>query len=264
MMIKVQNSSSKPLLAVGVVVVALLGAGAWWWSSGGDQPSVLDGGAAGSGESRGLWPSAGVGDDTSANPSATAPSLADARPDGVDADDWERLLTVMGRMGQSKEEARRLVGLVRYQRDFEKMQTLDQEQDARARRRMAQGLMAELPERLKTGEFTLMESAFMGAALIAEIETDDAFKNRFVSGEQLPGRQSQVPIIVNHQHRYISFGSEDPQLCFKYTLLDPDGKAAPLVLYQRFIFNLSWAPEKFKENEAIAEDLFDSGELELF
>jgi hypothetical protein len=91
-----------------------------------------------------------------------------------------------------------------------------------------------------------------------------AFKNRFVSGEQLPGRQSQVPIIVNHQHRYISFGSEDPQLCFKYTLLDPDGKAAPLVLYQRFIFNLSWAPEKFKENEAIAEDLFDSGELELF
>jgi len=40
-----------------------------------------------------------------------------------------------------------------------------------------------------------------------------AFKNRFMSNEQWTGRQSQVPIIVNHQHRYISFGSEDPQLC---------------------------------------------------
>lgn len=191
MMIKVQNSFSKPLLAVGVVVVALLGAGAWWWSSGVDQPSALDGGAAGSGEAQGLWPSAGVGDDASANPSATAPSLADARPDGVDADDWQRLLAVMGRMGQSKEDARRLVGLVRFQRDFEKMQTLDQEQDARARRRMAEALMAELPERLKTGEFTLMESAFMGAALIAEIEADDA---RRVA--QLAKWQAEMAMLV--------------------------------------------------------------------
>lgn len=90
------------------------------------------------------------------------------------------------------------------------------------------------------------------------------FKNRYISFDPIDGRQSQVPIIVNHAHRYISFGSEDPQLCFKYVLVDPDEKMAPLVLYQRFVFNLSWTPEKFKENEAVAEDLFESGELELF
>lgn len=90
------------------------------------------------------------------------------------------------------------------------------------------------------------------------------FKNRYISFEPLEGRQTQVPIIVNHQHRYISFGSEDPQLCFKYTLGDPQGKFPPLVIYQRFVFNLSWTPEKFKENEAVAEGLFESGELELF
>ena len=90
------------------------------------------------------------------------------------------------------------------------------------------------------------------------------FKNRYISFDPIDGRQSQVPIIVNHAHRYISFGSEDPQLCFKYVLMDPDEKMAPLVLYQRFVFNLSWTPEKFKENEAVAEDLFESGELELF
>lgn len=90
------------------------------------------------------------------------------------------------------------------------------------------------------------------------------FKNRFISSDPVEWRQSQVPIIVNHQHRYISFGSEDPQLCFKYTLSDPTGQVAPLVLYQRFIFNLSWAPERFKENEVQAEDLVESGELEMF
>ncbi|HYR24879.1 MAG TPA: chemotaxis protein CheX [Aquabacterium sp.] len=91
-----------------------------------------------------------------------------------------------------------------------------------------------------------------------------AFKNRFISPEPVEWRQSQVPIIVNHQHRYISFGSEDPQLCFKYTVTDPSGQVAPLKLYQRFVFNLSWAPEKFQENEAVAENLLESGELELF
>lgn len=91
-----------------------------------------------------------------------------------------------------------------------------------------------------------------------------SFKNRFVSCEPIEGSQSQVPIIVNHLHHYISFGSEDPQLCFKYTLTDQQGDAPSLVLYQRFVFNLSWSPDKFKENEALVEDLFDSGELELF
>lgn len=91
-----------------------------------------------------------------------------------------------------------------------------------------------------------------------------SFKNRYIACEPLQGRQSQVPIMVNHLHRYISFGSEDPQLCFKYTLSDNDGNSPSLVIFQRFVFNLSWAPEKFKENEALAEDLFDSGELELF
>lgn len=91
-----------------------------------------------------------------------------------------------------------------------------------------------------------------------------SFKNRFIAYEPLEGRQSQVPIIVNHLHRYISFGSEDPQLCFKYTLTDTTGEAPPLVIYQRFVFNLSWNPEKFKENEALVEDLFESGELEMF
>ncbi len=93
-----------------------------------------------------------------------------------------------------------------------------------------------------------------------------SFKNRFVShSANLSAHVSQVPLIINHLHRYISFGSEKPQLCFKYTLHDDSGAALrSLSIYQRFIFNLNWNPDEFAENEASVEDLVEMGELELF
>ncbi len=92
-----------------------------------------------------------------------------------------------------------------------------------------------------------------------------AFKNRFVSYTENNTYSAQVPIIVNHLHRYISFGSEDPQLCFRYTLSSgSDMDALSLTISQRFIFNLNWSPDDFKENQTSVEALFESGELELF
>lgn len=91
------------------------------------------------------------------------------------------------------------------------------------------------------------------------------FKNKYVSPSGVVSTvQTQVPIVINHQRRYISFGSEDPQLCFKYVLKDkarPDAPGVPI--YQRFVFNLNWAPESFAENPSV-ESFVESGELELF
>lgn len=93
-----------------------------------------------------------------------------------------------------------------------------------------------------------------------------AFKNRFIACEDATlSKMTQVPIVINHPQHYISFGSEDPQLCFRYHLWDnalQQGEA--IELHQRFVFNLSWSPELFKENQAAAESLLASGELELF
>ncbi len=76
---------------------------------------------------------------------------------------------------------------------------------------------------------------------------------------------AQVPLVINHQHRYISFGSENPQLCFKYRLVDVDkGVTKTYLLYQRFVFNLNFSPEDFTENENVMDELMNSGELELF
>jgi hypothetical protein len=93
-----------------------------------------------------------------------------------------------------------------------------------------------------------------------------AFKNRYAGfQDSMPAATAtQVPIIINHARKYISFGSDDPQLCLKYTVSLNNGTDVVRVpVYQRFVFNLTWAPEAFSENISV-EDLVDSGELELF
>jgi hypothetical protein len=72
-------------------------------------------------------------------------------------------------------------------------------------------------------------------------------------------------MVINHPQHYISFGSEDPQLCFP---LPPVGQrmlqhGEPIELHQRFVFNLSWSPELFRENQSSVESMFASGELEV-
>jgi CheY-specific phosphatase CheX len=91
-----------------------------------------------------------------------------------------------------------------------------------------------------------------------------SFKTHFIAiDDPGPGSTSEVPMVINHQHKYISFGSENPHLCFKYTLAD-ESKDYCISIYQWFVFNLYWSPEDFKEIKASVDDFVDSGELELF
>lgn len=91
-----------------------------------------------------------------------------------------------------------------------------------------------------------------------------AFKTRFIADDDVGSRSTtEVPIVINHQQKYISFGSSNPQLCFKYTLTD-ESKGSFLHLHQRFIFNLYWSPEDFKEIQVSVDNFVESGELELF
>lgn len=90
-----------------------------------------------------------------------------------------------------------------------------------------------------------------------------AMRNRFVSHEQPTNHSNtQVPIIVNHKNRYITFGTDTPQLCFKHDIERGDGKN--FTLFFKFIFNLHWDPDKFSENEPSIGELVNSGELEFF
>ena len=91
-----------------------------------------------------------------------------------------------------------------------------------------------------------------------------AFKNRYVGDSRgVATTQVQVPLLVNHKHKYISFGSQNPQLCFRFNLADEKGECQTQ-LYARFVFNLSWSPDDFREIPQDIAGLVDSGELELF
>ncbi|GAB2181046.1 hypothetical protein DLREEDagrD3_12690 [Denitratisoma sp. agr-D3] len=93
-----------------------------------------------------------------------------------------------------------------------------------------------------------------------------SFKNRYIADPTTPNAtQTQVPILVRLNQKSISFGAEDPQLCFKYALTDrTEPEAPPVYLFQRFVFNLRWSPEDFTEVPNSAEDLVAAGELEFF
>lgn len=91
-----------------------------------------------------------------------------------------------------------------------------------------------------------------------------AFKNRYVGDAAgLSHSQVQVPLLINHKQKYISFGSETPHLCFAYRLTD-EQSGRVVKLHQRFAFSLSWSPEDFQEFEQSADDTVGAGELDLF
>ena len=91
-------------------------------------------------------------------------------------------------------------------------------------------------------------------------------KSRYFQGKEDPSHahRTQVPIIVNHLQKHISFGSTEPQLCFKYNINNLDRKYPTVTIYQRLVFNLSWSPEKFAESDKAVDDFVDNGELEFF
>jgi hypothetical protein len=91
-----------------------------------------------------------------------------------------------------------------------------------------------------------------------------AFKNRFIGSATISAVHNvQVPLIVNLEHKHISFGSSNPQLCFRFTLAER-GSARTATVLQRFVFNINWSPEDFRELSLAEAGSADSGELELF
>ena len=91
-------------------------------------------------------------------------------------------------------------------------------------------------------------------------------KSRFFTLENSEDKiLTQVPIMVNHSQHCMSFGSSQPQLCIRYSITSGNlDLYEDIVLYQKFIFNLSWSPEMFNEVEQSVDELVESGELELF
>jgi len=104
-------------------------------------------------------------------------------------------------------------------------------------------------------------------ALMAEVTNLiwGAFKNQYAPPEAVAPVLVQVPVVINHEQKYISFGNEDPQLCLRWHLTDPRRPGLPpFTIVQRMIFNLWWSPEGFEELAAAPPLAGPTGVLELF
>ena len=71
---------------------------------------------------------------------------------------------------------------------------------------------------------------------------------------------SEIPSVINHSRNYISFGTDDPKLCFKYTL-HKEGAEHPMVVYQKFAFHLKWEPESMQAGFEQVNDMVEEGGL---
>lgn len=91
------------------------------------------------------------------------------------------------------------------------------------------------------------------------------FKSKFVPNNiETTVNKMDVPITINHDDRYISFGVIDPLLCFKYEISDSVGnefKALPL--YLKFSFHIYWDLSSYQENESV-DELVETDDLEFF
>ncbi len=76
------------------------------------------------------------------------------------------------------------------------------------------------------------------------------------------GPDIQVPIIINHKQKYISFGGDIPQICFEYILKDNISLKQDVRIVQKFIFNLNWNPELVDEFDFTG--MVSDGTIELF
>ena len=181
-MITVEKSRSWQGVAIAAALAAVA-AGAYWALA----PSNDGGAANGTGNAgNGMWPGMGNSASVVASgaPELNPPVLADGRPSDLTEADWQSLEAALKKQPNAKAEATRIVSYLRYQKAFETWQNLDEQRDARRRHEMAESLMGELPDRLKSGEFTLIEATLMGAVLLADLETDEAKRNQRVEAWQ--------------------------------------------------------------------------------
>lgn len=82
-----------------------------------------------------------------------------------------------------------------------------------------------------------------------------SLKSRLLSAVKSDGPISdvQLPVITNQREKYISFGTERPHLSIKYILTDTSGELENVHMYQKLIFNITWAPELATEEQIVLE-----------
>lgn len=75
------------------------------------------------------------------------------------------------------------------------------------------------------------------------------------------GLVAELPLIINENRKYLTFGSADPTLCLEYAVHEESTNEKLLEIHQKFLFTMTWRPRSYLENSAEVEDILTQGDL---
>ena len=105
-------------------------------------------------------------------------SLPDGRPSDFTSEEWRALKDAAAQSPNPAAELERMVTYLRFQRGFAQWQALKDSPDVAQRRAVARQLLTDLPQRLANAEVTGGEAEMISAALISDIEPDEAARRQ--------------------------------------------------------------------------------------
>lgn len=95
------------------------------------------------------------------------------RPPDFSAEEWSTLQSATADAPQPERELARLVSYLRFQKGFVQWQSLQNSPDIAGRHRLAEQLLAQLPDRVRQGEMGAGEVTLLQQALLADLVPDE-------------------------------------------------------------------------------------------
>lgn len=172
-----------------LLVGAGVGAGIWWWQTQrASQPAAVVQ------ESASVSKPVAVakGDEVAIDSALlVTPSIGDdGRPSDFTQEEWAALKSAMAQTPNPRAELERVVKYLRFQKAFEQWQALENAPDVATRRKLAEKLLEQVPERLAQAEVTYGEAMLLQAALIADIEPNEGMRQQRIEQAQARLKES--------------------------------------------------------------------------
>jgi hypothetical protein len=184
-----------------VVLGAGAGVAAWWWQvhmqGAVEMPAV---------ETKPVAPAAKRPVDVAL---LVPPKIMDdGRPADFSPEDWAALKDALSKTPNPRAELERIVKYLRFQKGFEQWQALQDGPDVVTRRKLAERLLEQVPERMTQGEMTYGEAQMLESALLADIEPNEELRKQRLDRAQNQLRGSVPKADAEQQVRDASLLAE--------------------------------------------------------
>jgi hypothetical protein len=164
-----KNSWQRPLV-IALIGSAVVGTGVWWFSGHNGKDATTQVASSAS------EPMASATVGTASAPvtaSTEAAILPDGRPADVAPGVWTALDHAVKNKPALKPEVDKVLSYMRFQRQFEQWQAMEDSRDGQQRHQLARTMLEQLPDRLSRGEFSMSEALMMATVLMADLEPDE-------------------------------------------------------------------------------------------